>query len=248
MSKATTPTSPDIASSKAIMLQLFLQRVVATWLGKLFVGGAAVLTSLRYAGGIYAFLEAEKLERPNYSVVQRLTDGVEIRRYEPYLIAETTAEDAAGFQKAGKQTFRTLAGYIFGKNKARGGFLSSGKNEKMAMTAPVRLDGGQKKKTRVSFVIGSDYTLKTVPKPMEKKVTLRQVPAHTLAVKKFSGKPPSDERVQKQRERLQSALKKADIEVQNGDDTTLVYGYHDPFITPNILRRNEVAVVIDGSV
>ena len=101
---------------------------------------------------------------------------------------------------------------------------------------------------RVSFVIGSDYTLKTVPKPMEKKVTLRQVPAHTLAVKKFSGKPPSDERVQKQRERLQSALKKADIEVQNGDDTTLVYGYHDPFITPNILRRNEVAVVIDGSV
>jgi len=211
------------------------------------------LTSARYAGGIYAFLEAEKLETPNYTVVQRLGNGMEIRRYEPYLIAETTAEDeaSAGFQKAGRQTFRTLAGYIFGKNKARRG---NGTNEKMAMTTPVRLDGGEKKKTRVSFVIGSGYTLKTVPKPLEKKVKLRQVPAHTLAVRTFSGKPPSDERVQKERERLQAALVKADIvrarnnNNADADTTTLVYGYHDPVVTPNILRRNEVAVVIEGSV
>ena len=104
-----------------------------------------MLTSVRYAGGMYAFLEAEKCERPAYTVVQRLAGGVEIREYEPYLIAETTADDmSAGFQKAGRQTFRTLAGYIFGKNKARRG----GENEKMAMTAPVRIDGGEKKKTR----------------------------------------------------------------------------------------------------
>ena len=102
----------------------------------------------------------------------------------------------------------------------------------------------------MSFVIGSGYTLKTVPKPLDKKkVKLRQVPAHTLAVKTFSGKPPSDERVRKERERLQAALVKADIQVKyNNDDTTLVYGYHDPVITPNILRRNEVAVLVEGSV
>ena len=101
----------------------------------------------------------------------------------------------------------------------------------------------------MSFVIGSGYTLKTVPKPLEKKkVKLRQVPAHTLAVKKFSGKPPSDERVLKERKRLETALVKADFHVKNNDDTTLVYGYHDPVITPNVLRRNEVAVVIEGSV
>uniref|UniRef100_A0A7S4EPB1 Uncharacterized protein n=1 Tax=Pseudo-nitzschia australis TaxID=44445 RepID=A0A7S4EPB1_9STRA len=108
--------------------------------------------------------------------------------------------------------------------------------------------------SRVSFVIGSGYTLKTVPKPLEKKVKLRQVPAHTLAVRTFSGKPPSDERVQKERERLQAALVKADIvrarnnNNADADTTTLVYGYHDPVVTPNILRRNEVAVVIEGSV
>lgn len=90
--------------------------------------------------------------------------------------------------------------------------------------------------------------MKTVPKPLERNVKLRQVPAHKLAVKKFAGKPPSDERVEKERQVLHSALSKADIHLKNKDDTTLVYGYHDPFITPNILRRNEVAVVIEGSV
>ena len=28
---------------------------------------------------------------------------------------------------------------------------------------------------------------------------------------------------------------------------TLVYGYHDPVITPNLLRKNEVAVMVDES-
>ena len=29
-------------------------------------------------------------------------------------------------------------------------------------------------------------------------------------------------------------------------DEVLVYGYHDPFMTPNFLRRNEVGVYVDG--
>jgi hypothetical protein len=36
--------------------------------------------------------------------------------------------------------------------------------------------------------------------------------------------------------------------VPGPNDETLVYGYHDPFITPNFLRRNEVALVVEGSV
>jgi hypothetical protein len=133
------------------MYQPFAQRIVASWLGKLLIGGAAFLVSVRYAGGVYAYLEAEKCERPLYTVVERLTGGVEIRQYEPYMIAETTADDASlGFQKAGQQKFRTLAGYIFGKNKARRG----GENEKMAMTAPVRFDGdmSSNKKTRYVYL------------------------------------------------------------------------------------------------
>jgi len=108
----------------------------------------------------------------------------------------------------------------------------------------VRLDGGQKKKTSISFVIGSNYTLKTVPRPLDKRIKLRQVPAHTLAVKSFSGPPPKDERVVRERQRLESVLAKEGISVKD-DDTTLVAGYHDPFLTPNVLRRNEVAVYVN---
>ena len=118
--------------------------------------------------------------------------------------------------------------------------------EKMAMTAPVRISGGAKKNTRVSFVIGNKYSLKTVPKPLDKNVKLREVPTHTLAVRTFSGPPPKDERVKKERALLDNSLSKANLKANNDD--TLVYGYHDPFITPNILRRNEVAVVVEGRV
>ena len=117
--------------------------------------------------------------------------------------------------------------------------------EKMAMTAPVRVKGGSEK-TKVSFVIGSKYNLKTVPKPRERNIFIRQVAAHTLAVRTFSGPPPTDDRVQKERVRIEQALKEAGLRSKQKE--TLVYGYHDPFITPNFLRRNEVAVVIEGTV
>jgi hypothetical protein len=225
------------------MIQLLAQNILASWIGKILIGGAAILTSVRYAGGLYAYIETEKLERPTYEVIAQLPEGVEIRRYEPYLIAETTVQES-GFREAGRQGFGACASYIFGKNKSRN---RSGESEKMAMTAPVRLDGGESKKTRVSFVIGSQYTLKTVPKPLESSVKLRQVRGHTLAVKSFSGPPPKDERVMKERRKLEIILANAGIPITK-DQTTLVYGYHDPFITPNILRRNEVAVLVEGSV
>lgn len=240
------------------MIQDMVQRLVAGWLGKLIIGCLTVLTSVRYGIGFYAFKETEKLERPVYTVLQKLSDGVELRRYEPYLIAETTV-DGVGFREPTRDGFRTCAGYIFGKNKPRQGAAgekmamtapvriegNSPAGEKMAMTAPVRVDGG-KKKTKVSFVIGSKYSLKTLPKPMEKNVKLRQVPAHTLAVRSFTGPPPKDKRVERERTRLECSLSQVNLAPKN--DETLLYGYHDPFITPNFLRRNEVAVLVEGSV
>ena len=98
----------------------------------------------------------------------------------------------------------------------------------------------------ISFVIGTKYSLQNVPRPTDKNIKLRQVPGHTLAVRKFSGPPPTDEKVEQERKYLEESLSKANLMAKNAD--TLVYGYHDPFITPNFLRRNEVAVVIDGKV
>jgi len=241
------------------MIDALVHRLIAGWLGKVIFGSVAVLTSVRYGTGLYAWRESEKLERPVYTVIKKLSDGVELRRYEPYLIAETIV-DGVGFREPTADGFRACAGYIFGKNTPRRGSSEGEKmamtapvrvsgdalvGEKMAMTAPVRVDGGNKK-TKVSFVIGSKYSLKTVPKPVNKNVKLRQVPAHTLAVRTFPGPPPKDERVLREREKVEKAL--AEVKMTPKSQETLVYGYHDPFITPNVLRRNEVALLVEGSI
>ena len=117
---------------------------------------------------------------------------------------------------------------------------------------PMRVSGGQDtitmKKTKVSFVVGSKYSLKTAPRPLDDNVRVRTVPAHTLAVRIFSGKQPDDKRVQQERIRVEKALATAGRDVPGPDHETIVQGFHDPFITPNFLRRNEVALVIEGSV
>merc|ERR1719491_1814673 len=95
------------------MIQILAQRLVASLIGKLIIGGLAVFTSIRYGTGVYVYRVTEKLERPSYTVLQDLTDGVELRRYEPYIIAETTI-DGVGFKEPTSEGFRTCAGYIFG--------------------------------------------------------------------------------------------------------------------------------------
>lgn len=65
------------------------------------------------------------IEEPDYEILLT-TKYYEIRRYEPYIVAEVDVEGDMG--KAGNKAFRILAGYIFGNNQP---------GEKMAMTAPV---------------------------------------------------------------------------------------------------------------
>ena len=65
------------------------------------------------------------IDEPQYKVV-RAYEVFEVRRYEPYLVAETVVNAAA--DDAGNQGFRILAGYIFGQNKGA---------RRIEMTAPV---------------------------------------------------------------------------------------------------------------
>ncbi|MGB5351823.1 MAG: heme-binding protein, partial [Polyangiales bacterium] len=69
--------------------------------------------------------ETVAYDSPQYRVVKTLGD-IEIREYEPYLVAQTVVD--GNLESAGNQGFRILAKYIFGNN--RGG-------QKIAMTSPV---------------------------------------------------------------------------------------------------------------
>jgi hypothetical protein len=235
---------------------------------------AVSIVTLRLGAGLIAWRAANNLEKPNYTVVKRLAmssrssrwgggDVVEVRRYEPYLIAETTVNESS-MRKAGSSGFGKCAGYIFGKNEPRigsGGGVADGEKmamtapvrsvgrasgEKMAMTSPVRSSGGSSGKTKISFVIGSKYSLQNVPRPIDSSVKIRLVKGHYLAATSFSGPPPSDERISKERSEILRTLDREEIRVMNKDET-VVYGYHDPIVTPNFLRKNEVCVTVDGS-
>ncbi|MDV8058227.1 heme-binding protein [Rhodococcus sp. IEGM 1343] len=178
---------------------------------------------------------------------RRLTDAVEIRRYEPRIAAQTTVD--ADEDEARQEGFRRLAGYIFGGN---------GGKQKVAMTAPVSKSPADSKKIAmtapvsstpgndgwvVRFFMPAEWTMDTLPTPDDDRVTLTEVPAETVAVLRFSGGRSRDD-VEPQMAALTEALRAHDIEML-GEPMTWFY---DPPWTLPPLRRNEVVVAIpDGS-
>ena len=95
--------------------------MVPSTLCRATVGLALGLTVLAAAA------PAQAIEQPRYRVERVLeADSIEVRRYEPYIVAEVVVPGPA--EQAGNQGFSYLGGYIFGRNKGE---------RKIAMTAPV---------------------------------------------------------------------------------------------------------------
>ena len=210
---------------------------VARWVCAL----AGSLWSLRLGLGVYAFHVTNQLERPGYTVVRQLSGGVELRAYPEYVVAEAAYRKPPSFKAATTSGFRACASFIFGGNRGA-------RARKMAMTAPVRVemrgDVSEPRDVRVSFVMASNETLRSLPIPNNAAVKLLRVPAHVAAFTRFAGAPPSEARVMRRRARVLGALAREGVRPLS-ESETLVYGYHDPFITPNLLRRNEVAVMVN---
>ncbi len=132
---------------------------------------------------------ASAVEEPKYTVVRQY-DGFEIREYAPYLVAEVVVPGPS--EEAGNQGFRILAGYIFGKNKGERKIAMTAPvaqapaPTKIEMTAPVSqaaTNGGYV----VQFSMPSEYTLETLPEPLDPQVRLKEVPGGRFAVIRYSG-------------------------------------------------------------
>lgn len=82
-------------------------------------------------------------------------------------------------------------------------------SEPVAMTAPV-MEQGSDNMRRVTFSMPSMYTIETLPKPNNPAVKLREVPAHRVAVKRFSWYA-TDSRVTRLQSRLLDALQRDGI-------------------------------------
>lgn len=179
-------------------------------------------------------------EEPQYTVI-RTNPVFEVRRYEPYLVAETVVSAAA--DDAGNEGFRILAGYIFGKNKgARKIEMTAPVAQapaRISMTAPVAqspVSGGYV----VQFAMPREWTLETLPEPLDSRVVLRELPARKLAVIGYSG-TWSRSRYEENLKTLQDALAEAGL-VWRGEP---MWARYDPPWKPWFLRRNEIWLTLE---
>ena len=110
---------------------------------------------------------------------------------------------------------------------------------KIAMTAPVA-QSPQAGGYVVQFAMPPEWTLDTLPEPTDPAVTLRAVPARTVAVIRYSG-TWSQERYAEHLASLQSALAEAGLRWRGEP----VWARYDPPWKPWFLRRNEIWLELD---
>lgn len=166
------------------------------------------------------------VEKPQYGIVKS-QGSMEVRHYDPMLIAVVqmsgTRSEALG------DGFRLLADYIFGNNTV---------SQSIAMTAPVQQQS-MEDDWLVSFVMPAEYTLETLPKPMNHRVILKEVEAKTFAVVRFSGMN-SDKNLQLHEKQLMEYISSQDLEVIGVPQ----YAFYNPPWTLPFMRRNEVMIEI----
>lgn len=189
---------------------------------------------------------AMAIEEPEYAIIEQ-SKPFELRAYKPKIVAEVQV--TGSMDEASGKGFKLLANYIFGNNTAR-----TGGNEKIAMTAPVGMEpesekismtapvsmeqsGGQ---WRVSFVMPSQYTMETLPRPNNQAVTLREIPETNYAVIRFSGLAGEDKIARKTAE-LIAWMEKKGLKPTGQPELAR---YNPPWTLP-FLRRNEVMVTYE---
>ena len=181
------------------------------------------------------------IETPEYQILKK-RNAFELRRYTPTLIAEVTV-GGEDYRDAANQGFRPLASYIFGENTGTEKIamttpvMAETAPEKIPMTAPVTVSG--ESTYRVAFSMPSKYTLDTLPKPKDSRITFRQLPERTMAVIRFSG-PFKQRNFEKHLIRLQEWMMRSKL-IAIGEP--IIAGY-DPPILPWFLKHNEVMIEV----
>ena len=183
------------------------------------------------------------LEKPIYRVMEQ-EGNFELRRYEPYLVAETIVE--GDFDTVGNEGFRRLFDYISGKNRKQQSITMTApvsqktESEKISMTAPVnQVRVGEK--YQITFVMPAKYTLETLPEPLDTRVKLKAVPGQLIAALRYSG-TWSKERYEEKRIRLQVQMKQKNLEPAGEP----IFARYNPPFMPWFLRRNEVLIPVEN--
>eukprot|EP00160_Parvularia_atlantis_P002270 Unigene11868_Nuclearia_a/m.36137 Unigene11868_Nuclearia_a/g.36137 ORF Unigene11868_Nuclearia_a/g.36137 Unigene11868_Nuclearia_a/m.36137 type:complete len:118 (-) Unigene11868_Nuclearia_a:42-395(-) len=94
--------------------------------------------------------------------------------------------------------------------------------------------------TRMAFVMPSKYTMETLPRPVDPRITLREEPEEFTAVVRFSGLP-NDAAYDRWTKVLRDEIARDKLQAI-GEPRLFVY--NSPFTLP-WTRTNEVAIAVD---
>lgn len=199
------------------------------------------------------------VEEPKFEVLTK--DGShEVRRYAPVIVAETLVD--GDMDAASGRGFRLIADYIFGNNTLT---VAGAENtsEKIAMTAPVTLEPVARSakiamtapvmaepvaadasmatasQWRIQFVMPGQYSMQTLPKPVNPAVSLRELPARTFAVLAYSGLNTAS-KVQQKTDELTTWMRSRQLEPVGAAQLAR----YDPPWTLPMWRRNEIQVEV----
>lgn len=172
---------------------------------------------------------AGMLKTANSTEIQKYetlyTNGdFEIRFYPTAIMASVSMD--GGFDNSRNSGFRVLAGYIFGGNE---------ENQKIAMTAPVRMSNDQGTNT-MSFVLPSKMEFNNLPKPNDGDIVLHQSRPVYAAVVRYGGYTNSKE-IEAKKKELIGELQNLGLAYKTNFE---FLGYNAPYDMFN--RRNEVWV------
>ena len=181
------------------------------------------------------------IEEPDYDILESAED-FELRRYYPYIVAETFVDEE--FDDAGSEGFRRLFAYISGENRKKASISMTSpvsqekRYEKIAMTAPVNQQR-HAGKWSVTFVMPSEYTLETLPEPLDERVKFKRVEGRLVAALRYSG-TWSKKRYEQKREKLEALIQERGL-TPVGEP---VFARYNPPFMPWFLRRNEILITV----
>lgn len=214
--------------------------------------GLLALASMWLLASPPATAQMFQLEEPAFEILKKVAD-FELRSYQPMVVAEVLVQ--GDIATAGKEGSRLVKDYIFreGGNEPAG--TGQKKGEKIAMTVPVTMEKTAEKISmtvpvtmqssggsgyRLHFVMPSQYTLQTLPKPADPRVSLREIPQQKVAAVRFS-KFSTEATVAAQTALLQDWMAKQGLKATGKPQ----FARYDPPFVPPLLRRSEILIPVE---
>lgn len=203
----------------------------------LLIGAAALLT---IAG---CGMSRGNYEKPAYNLIyaEDSNEAIEIRKYAPKLIAQTTVTGTR--DEAVRKGFRILADYIFGNNTAQSDIAMTSpveqqqtSSQKIAMTSPVEQTNAGENEWVVTFTMPSEYNLETLPKPNNDAVKIIETKPYKAVVLRFSGGSSKANLTKHIKELNAYIAGRKNLNTEGA----VTMAFYDPPWTPSFLRRNEV--------